>query len=283
MPARSSSSYVVAVFGDTHCGSMLGLCPPRVRLDDGGNYEPSKMQRWLWERFHHYAAQIKALVKQENARLLCVSMGDAVEGDHHGTTQIISRNLEAQNFVLHATFDVFRKLEPDAWFVIRGTEAHVGPSAAHEESLGRWLNAQQEPDNHTWSWWDLNLELNGYLFNFKHHGSVGGMPHTKGNAPRARAMTIAENALLLGHRVPDAAFRAHAHTFVDTHDELAVRLVQTLPWQFKTAHGWKVATDKIMQVGGHALIVRPDGWDIKHFKYQPEVPAPWSPSLLQKS
>lgn len=29
---------VVAIVGDLHCNSTLGLCPPRVALDDGGEY-----------------------------------------------------------------------------------------------------------------------------------------------------------------------------------------------------------------------------------------------------
>ena len=48
-------STVIAIASDLHCGSTIGLCPDTgIELDDGGWYEPSNAQKWLWEEWQNH-------------------------------------------------------------------------------------------------------------------------------------------------------------------------------------------------------------------------------------
>ena len=53
MPRRKATNadrpLILRVTSDLHAGSTVALCPPKVQLDDGGKYEASKAQLWLWE------------------------------------------------------------------------------------------------------------------------------------------------------------------------------------------------------------------------------------------
>src|SRR5262245_51985783 len=86
----------MVVVSDMHCASTLGLCPPQGhKLDDGGEYKPSDVQKkvWaIWEEF--WNIWVPKVTKGEPWDLLV--NGDAIDGDHHRTTTTISRNLHDQ-------------------------------------------------------------------------------------------------------------------------------------------------------------------------------------------
>ena len=83
---------VLAVVSDLHTNSTIGLCPPRFPLDDGGEYVASKAQRWLWTNWQNYIANVSQTAQEYNCRIVTVFNGDLLDGDHHGTAQIITRN-----------------------------------------------------------------------------------------------------------------------------------------------------------------------------------------------
>src|SRR5690606_19020550 len=113
----------VAVVGDTHAGSTVAVCPPVIDLDDGGQYAASKAQRWLWQCWGDYWDRVD---RERGDRLIVVLNGDLIDGDHHNTSQIASRNPNAQAAALDAILAVPLALKPDKIFVVRGTAAHVG-------------------------------------------------------------------------------------------------------------------------------------------------------------
>src|SRR5690349_18053925 len=81
---------VIAVVSDTHNGSTVALCPERIALDDGGAYEASRAQRWLWASWLDFWGKAQALRTAHDAALYTVFNGDLTEGNHHGSTQILS-------------------------------------------------------------------------------------------------------------------------------------------------------------------------------------------------
>lgn len=268
---------LIAVVSDIHAGSMLGLCPESVRLDDGGNYVPSKAQRWLWDCWIDFWDQVRVKQEVDNAILYVVLNGDAVEGDHHRTTQILSGNPEAQSYVLHRAVEIPQALSPDRWFVVRGTEAHVGPSGASEEALGRHLKAEQDPDTHTWSWWHLRMEVQGIRFDFQHHGKMGRTPWTRAGQVGNLGFQVWAEHMMAGFAPPDIAIRSHFHQYYDSGDSPPTRLIQTAAWQLKTAHGHKVAADSIADVGGLMLYVDKGKVEVQKVLYKPELPRVWKP------
>lgn len=267
---------VLGIVSDVHAGSQLAPCPPTVRLDEGGNYTASKAQRWLWDNWKDYWKKVEAVRKKQGADLYVVSNGDATEGDHHKTTQILSGNLEAQTYVLHEAFAIPKSLTPDAIFIVRGTEAHVGPSAQSEEALGRSLKAEREPETHTWSWWHLRMAVHGTRLDFQHHGRVGTRPWTRASGIGALAFQVwaehTENDL----EPPHLAIRSHRHQYADSYDLYKTRAIGTPAWQLKTAHGHKVAAESITPVGGVILTIQSTGrYEVTPVLYQPSLPKAW--------
>jgi hypothetical protein len=269
-----------AVVSDTHCGSTLGLCPPEgVQLDDGGRYLPSREQVALWEAWTDYWARVGE-AREKRQPLICVINGDAVDGDHHGTAQIVSRNLAAtQHAIAMATFRPMLALKPSAVIFIRGTEAHVGQSAGFEERLAEDLGAE-ETKTGTYSHWHFQAESGGVMLDFAHHGRVGNLPHTRINPLGTLAMRITNAAAKAGDRIPDLAIRSHMHQWSDTGDNFPVRVIQMAGWQLSTAFIHRVAAGSLPEIGG--LIVRCEKGqaDVTKVKYPWRRAEPWS---LRKS
>ena len=44
MPRKKRSLNNLIVISDLHCGCRLGLCPPKVSLDDGAIYQHTPIQ-----------------------------------------------------------------------------------------------------------------------------------------------------------------------------------------------------------------------------------------------
>jgi len=85
---------VIAVIGDTHCGGTTGLCPPIYELNGNGHQQANKIQKWLWRCWVDYWQRVKDAVKEHDAKLVVIVNGDAVEGVHHGTTQVVSQRYD---------------------------------------------------------------------------------------------------------------------------------------------------------------------------------------------
>lgn len=243
---------VWAIVSDLHCGSTLGLCPPEgIQLDDGGWYQPSTPQKELWGCWEEYWRAVKNAL-QPGDRLFVVVNGDAVDGDHHGTAQIVSRNMAAtQHAIALATLQPAIELNPKRFIVIRGTEAHVGGSGAHEEALARALPVQTIGNDKTGahSHWHWQAVSEGVLMDFAHHGSVGKLPHTRSNPAKALAVKIMVAAARHGTRMPDVVYRSHAHQAADTFTEFPVRVIQTRAWQLSTAYVERIAAGSLPEIG----------------------------------
>ena len=261
---------LLVVESDLHGGSTVAPCPPRVRLDDGGVYEASRLQNWLREQREDYYRRVAHLQRDHKAEMWYISNGDACEGNHHNSTQAVSGNPEAQAYTLDHLMRPVLALHPTRRFIVRGTEAHVGPSGASEEALARSLKAERDTDSGTWSWWDLTLDIHGTIHNFQHHGKMGGRLNLKLNVMIAGAWEIFNEHASRGWTVPQVAWRSHLHRYGDTHDAAPVRLIQTPAWQAKTAYAYKVAANSLSDVGAMSCLVQPDGTTmIQKYLYTP--------------
>lgn len=218
--------------------------------------------------------------REKRQPLICVVNGDALDGDHHGTAQIVSRNLAStQHAIAMATFQPMLALKPSAIVIIRGTEAHVGRSAEYEERLAEDLGAEQT-ETGTYSHWHFQAETGGTVLDFAHHGSVGKMPHTRTNPLGSLAIRITHAAARAGTRCPDVAFRSHMHQWGDTGDNYPVRVIQMAGWQLSTAFVHRIAAGSTPEIGG--LIVRCEKGEavVSKVKYPWKRAEPWS---LRKS
>ena len=281
MPPKKQRPILVAVVSDVHAGGTTALCPDTIRLDDGGEYHASKAQRWLMECWRDYWRQIEAKRKALGAELYVVCNGDAVEGDHHRTTQIMLANPNAQAACWNAVWAIPLALKPDRLVIVRGTAAHVGNSASAEERIADGLRRDKrpiisEPESGAASWWHWRPELNGVRLDFTHHGRMGRLPRTRGSNLVLYAWDILDEHASNGHTPPHLAFRAHNHKRGDTGTACPVRIVATGAWQLGTEHVKKVAADSLADIGGAYVVIEHGQYDVRQVTYQPERPV-WRP------
>lgn len=275
-----AKAHVVAVVSDLHAGSTVALCPPEIALDDGGKYVASKAQVWLWDRWLDFWRQVEETRAREKATLHVVLNGDLTDGDHHGTTQILSGNPTAQAAVVNAQLQEMLRLSPDSIHVVRGTEAHVGKSAAFEERIALGLFKDGRPvvkdeATGTASHWQAKLDIQGVRLDFAHHGRVGTRPWTKPNVTMNMAAEIFFEHARHGLPHPHLAVRSHMHQFVDTGSCQPVRVIQTPAWQLATAFIHRIAPGAIADVGGLILTIRGGQLDVRPVLYRPEPVATW--------
>lgn len=267
---------VWAVVSDLHCGSTLGLMPPDgIQLDDGGHYLPSSAQTKLWRCWEEFWTIVEDRAK--DAALIVVVNGDAVEGNHHGTAQIASKNLAAtQQRIAELTLIPALQLSPRAIHMVRGTEAHVGASAEYEERLAEAIGCQKDSETGAYSRWHLQCDADGVLLDFAHHGSVGKLPHTRSNPARTLAMRIAHASLRHATQTPRLAIRSHAHQEADTFDEMPVRVIQTRGWQLSTAFVHKIAAGSTPEIGGLIVTCEAGEYEVEKIKFSWRRQDPWT-------
>ena len=266
---------LIAIISDVHAGGTTALCPDVVRFDDGGEYHASKAQRWLWQCYQDYWRQIAVKRERLDAELYVVVNGDLVDGDHHHTSQIISRNPNSQALVWTECAAEFLALKPDRIAIIRGTGAPAGNSACSEERIADGLSRDKrpiirDPETNAASWWHWRPEIQRVRLDFTHHGRMGRLPRTRGSNLVLYAWDIADEHVGAGHPIPHLAIRAHNHKRGDTGNAAPVRVVATGAWQLGTEYVKKVAADSLADIGGCYVVIENGEYEVKPVTYQPE-------------
>lgn len=206
--------HIIVAFGDLHIGSTTALCPPVVPLDDGGEYHASPLQRWYWDCWQRLWDRLENEKQRTGSKILAVSGGDELEGDHHKTTQIWFINESDQERALELVyarpFDI-----ADAWVFVRGTPAHDGPMAARTESrLRYWLNRGSTiiPAKNSLSHWVWRAQVENIHIQVKHQPSTRGhLPHTREFAAQRQAHAVWTEYKQHDCRPPDIAIFHHVH------------------------------------------------------------------------
>lgn len=205
----------IIVISDTHCNSTFGLCLPEGhRLDDGGRYTPSALQQDMWLMFMDFRKEwIPRVTKGEPWDL--VINGDAVDGDHHNTPTIISRNLQDQFRVARDTLKGIVdecRASGGSYYSVRGTEAHVGPSAQEEERLAEALGAIPNKIGN-FSRWRLKRTLGNHVVKFRHHIGGGASQSYEGTALTKTQANQFADAGRWGRAVAQVDVRSHRHRY----------------------------------------------------------------------
>jgi hypothetical protein len=265
---------------DLHCGSQLGLCPDtNIPFDNGGHYTPSNIQRWLWGHWLDFWRRVKKA--RQGAHLTILNVGDLVDGpEHHGTVEAVGRHPGIEGKILRMAARTYLDLKPDAVVVIRGTETHVGKSAAAEEAFAEWLkqeghNVPGHASRGTASWWRFTGDFGKYRIDAAHHGRMGSRPWTKAGQVGNYAAQIFYEYATTQRRHPDIALRAHYHRMVDSYDAHPVRVIQMPAWQVATAYVYRIAPDSIADIGGIIITITGDDLDVQKVTYKPTEGTIW--------
>lgn len=285
MPKKASKTrpQLLLDLSDIHAGGSTALCPPKVLLDDGGSYTASKGQSWLWEQFGDMCERTRQKVAELHADLFLILNGDLVDGYHHGTTELLSANPNAQAAVVNACMQKLLALNPKHILVARGTEAHVGKSASAEERIADGLRRDGwpvivDPDTGTSSWWHFRGDIQGVYVDVTHHGRTGQREHTRGSAAVLHAHDIFLSHAKRGDRHPDLCLRGHHHKFNDSYDSCPTRVITSGAWQFATSYVHKVAADSVADIGGYHITIEAGEYEVERIEYRPSRGTIWTPN-----
>lgn len=254
------------IVSDLHCGSLSGLCPPRVRFDDGGTYEHSPFQAQLWEHWLYFWGEWVPAVVGSRAWALILN-GDLVEGQRARTTHSVSNDYSLQARIavdaLTVALAACATRPPAAIYCVGGTEAHAGQSWEDEQRVASEIGAT--PDHHGARVRpDLWLRVGTGLAHCAHHiGTTGSQAYEMSALGKELVETLAD-AARWGLDVPDWVVRSHRHrsaaaSFPTARGEPHV--VVTPGWQGRTPWAAKLPGGRTTtaQFGGVALVERPGG------------------------
>lgn len=261
---------LVICLSDLHTGSTTALFPHYKMLSKGfwefkhTRYVPSGVQCDLWEHFEQGAKKIATLQKKSRKRLIVVVDGDAIDGDHHGTLQVATRNVLEQKdvhvFIMNWFLKQigFEKRKGDLLFYVSGTETHVGEI---EDQIAEEMNAER-PEFTKGVYDFLPLMVNNRLLWFLHHGKSPGTSYNKGDALRNFLKRTYWELSSDKKTVPDAIISGHYHVPVKTsydYDWNTIHAMILPAWQTKTRYGYRVAPTESNKIGMAVIDISADG------------------------
>jgi hypothetical protein len=250
----------IVVVSDLHCGCRLGLCPPEgVKLDDGGTYQPSAFQQKLYAMWRAFWDEfVPDATRGEDYGV--VVNGDSLDGVHHRSTTQFSHNLHDQAKAASALLRPIAERCGGRFWMVRGTEAHVGSSAAEEERLAESLGALPNAEGQH-ARWDLWKQVgDGKLIHLLHHISSTGSQAYEATAVHKELVEEFVEAGRWRRQPPDCIVRSHRHRHIETSISTgtdsgetgrAIAIV-TPAWQGKTPFVWKIPGGRLStpQFGG---------------------------------
>lgn len=228
---------MLVVVSDLHCGSDVGLAPPKTKTAKGNiiGFGDNVHQAWLWDRWLEGAAAIKSIVGKSRKAALVLN-GDATEGSHHrNEASLIAADIEVHTQMAQ---ECLLKLSClcSKIFIVKGTECHT---ANMETQLAKRMGAEGARARDKWL-----LQINGCLVDAAHHMTTTGRAYLEASAMSILMGNARLNYMRSHQPVPSVYLRAHRHCggyYSDNDGLFAV----TGAFQFLTRHGFKVVTDSI--------------------------------------
>lgn len=249
---------LIVVLSDLHSGGSTALFPNRYwqsRKTDH-NHTPTQKQQAMYVHFEK--CMDYALRERKGRRLIVVHDGDAIEGIHNNSTQVVTQNKDEQVELHIELMDLFlRKTRfsrkaGDMLYYISGTEIHTGE---HEETIAQDLSAQKNPTGgHVFD--HLELNVNSRILWFFHHGKKRGAGSNEGNALRNYLRDIFWDCIKQEKHPPDFAISGHTHTpayntYVIPYKDgfHTIHGIICPSWQEKTRFAFKVAPVERNEIG----------------------------------
>ena len=253
----------VIVLSDLHCGSSYGLLPPGIKLQEGNIVEQNALQQYLWNCWEDWQRDFFDKHIGDEPFALVVN-GDATEGVHHGTKEIVSPDPSDHRLIaLHALAPLAEKAEHV--FMVEGTDCHVGNS---EHKLGYDLGAVR-PSRHSFlgAWRTLRLKVHGCPCMFYHHISTTKRVYLEASQLSIELRNGQLEAVRAGFEPHKVLGAAHRHRYGSYKAGDALSFV-TPPWQGVTRFGRKVVPAAFCEPGVVIL-----DWSEKEFGETPDLHA----------
>ena len=237
------------------------MFPDRFWQFENKNHTPTDMQKSMFAHWNYCAGEVARMRKGK--RLVVVHDGDAIDGWHHSTTQVVTM-LENEQIEIHCELmDFFLKKVggADELYYIKGTEIHTNSA---ENRIGKDLDANQCGELYAWD--ELRLPVNGRELWFVHHGPTAGRGANLGNSLRNWLRNQYFDQIADGNRPPDYIITGHTHKpmwtdyigRIDGHYHWLQGLICP-SWQQRTRYGHMRSPMQRSKIGLQYFTVTRDG------------------------
>lgn len=233
-------TYRLLLLADEHVASTVAPWPD-VSFPDGGEYRPSKYQRWLnrcWDRM------LEEALSYDHFDCI-VNLGDTLDGNNPRASLVTDR-VDCQIAAAVELLSPVRELA-EQFYMVAGTNWHVGKGAEYETSVARELDATTCPETNHPVWPFLLLNMDGVIAHFAHHtGTVRNIRYEPTGLWGALMNLRQEYDKAYGRLAPDVRciFRAHRHRMMH---------IQKGPWHAASVCAWQLHTDFSLKVAGDSV------------------------------
>lgn len=235
-PKRAvSRTKLAVVLSDMHCGSSVGLAHPESEQASGNivSFGSNVHHAWLWDCWREALLRTQEILGGDRAALIV--NGDAMEGCHHRTTEIIASTIAEHTMIAAKCLEPWKAIASRI-YLTKGTECHTH---SMEDVLADLIDAEEGQARDKWL-----LEINGCLIDAAHHMGVTSRRYLEASGMGIAMGNARQNYLDAGQRAPRVFLRGHRHCggwYNSGHSALGV----TGGFQWLTRHGHKVVTDSI--------------------------------------
>lgn len=196
---------IAVIVSDTHCGSHTGLLPEGVEGFEGHEFRLNEFQKWLLECWNHLHEEAIPKIVQGDPWVGIVN-GDMIDGDHHKTKEIVSREIGDHIAIAEKSFERFAEMS-EKLFIVEGTDSHTGTV---EHAIGCRLGAEKDPLGRG-AWKELPIEIHGCYGVVRHHITATSRPYLEGSQFSINIGVEIMEAARHGDKIPKWFARAHRH------------------------------------------------------------------------
>lgn len=216
---RNQSKRILAC-GDFHCGSVCGLTPPhwQIRHDDCSTTKRNKFAALQAELWDYFVNERKTLGPID----IAILNGDLIDGrgkDKAMGTEHFTSDRQEQCDI--AVWIIKHVIKPKHCIITKGTTFHVGADGEDFENLIAQRVGAEKIGAHEW------LDVNGVVFDCKHHLGSSSIPHGRYTAAARDALWNTLWAVRGEQPKASVIIRSHVHYFTACTDGRI--LAMTLP------------------------------------------------------
>jgi hypothetical protein len=213
----------------------VGLAPPEFKTKKGNLIAigENRIQTWLNAYYTRALEDLKGIIGRQPFNL--VINGDAIEGIHHRSPEVVSQYWEEHLGIAKAVLKPLTS-KANEIFVVKGTECHT---QGLEDDLARNIGAVGGKAENKWL-----FRMNGHLIDATHHISTSGRAYLEASALGIFMGNARLNYARDRHEVPKIFLRGHRHAPGEYSDGRG-RMIITGAWQGLTRYGHKVVPDSL--------------------------------------
>lgn len=190
----------VVALGDLHCGSVAGLTPPGWQVNPKRYPHISQLQKEMWKHWLKWT-------RKYNRPDLLIANGDLIDGSSkRNISELIVNDRDEQCAMAVKCLKMFN---PKKVVITYGTTYHTSSDGEdYERSIAHSLQSagiKTEIHNHAF------IDVEGVMFDCKHHVSSSSVPHGRSTAVKRARLWNLIWASVGNQPVADIVLRSHVH------------------------------------------------------------------------